>query len=730
MSRSFENVFLGGSNSSKVTGLLKVAEAGLGWKNSLNGNIVKLAPVDIQKVSWQRCARDYQLRVQKKDGTVIKFDGLQKEAYDIMAPIMKIHWHKNLERRETSVRGWNWGAIEFQGNQMAFNVANHPAFEVPLSEVANTNAPSKNEVLVEFATPEVTNGDAKRKGASEDALVEVRFFVPGASKQDQATVNEKGVKIFKDADASSNDTADGDENGEEADGEEFVLDEEGDVVSSAMLLVATIREKADVDLAHGEPVASFENQLCLTPRGRFDVELHLDFFRLRGKSHDYKVMYSSIHLLSLLPKPDDMHHMFVIGLDPPLRQGQTRYPFLVFQIARDEETTFDIAMEDDVYNDKYAGVLKKNYDGPIYEVLSEIMKGLTGKKITAPSDSFSSAHAQSGIKCAHKANEAFLYPLERSILSIPKPPIFISHAEISAVTFSRVDQTGGSNALKTFEIKFNLREGQEHTFGSVAREEYEPLERFFRSKKLKVINDLGGTVPGSYREDSDGASDGEGVSRKRVRQETGAGYDDEDEDSSEDEDFAPEQESDVAEEFDENYGSGSDAEDGDAEPSRKKTAELSEGEGSGDDEKQKAEPVKTKSKSSYSKEPAKKKAKKEKKDGPKRGQTSFLYFSKDKRSEILAEFPGLALPEVSKKLGEAWKAVSPEEKAKYEDMAKADKERYEKEKEDWPVAAEGSSSKKSSAKQKASGSKRAAAASPGESSGKFKSEEFVESDSD
>ena len=256
---------------------------------------------------------------------------------------MKNQWHKTLERKETSVRGWNWGAIEFQGNQMGFNVANHPAFEVPLSEVANTNVPTKNEVLVEFATPEVAEGDSKRKAYSEDALVEVRFFVPGVSTQDQATVNEKGVKVFKDADAEATSPNGVDDNGEEKDA---VLDEEGDVVSSAALLMATIKEKADVGVAHGEPVASFENILCLTPRGRFDVEFHLDFFRLRGKSHDYKVMYSSIHLLSLLPKPDDMHHMFVIGLDPPLRQGQTRYPFLVFQIARDEETTFDIVMEE------------------------------------------------------------------------------------------------------------------------------------------------------------------------------------------------------------------------------------------------------------------------------------------------------------------------------------------------------------------------------------------------
>jgi len=37
--------------------------------------------------------------------------------------------------------------------------------------------------------------------------------------------------------------------------------------------------------------------------------------------------------------------MFVVGLDPPIRQGQTRYPFLVFQFARDEE--IDITLQID-----------------------------------------------------------------------------------------------------------------------------------------------------------------------------------------------------------------------------------------------------------------------------------------------------------------------------------------------------------------------------------------------
>ena len=74
--------------------------------------------------------------------------------------------------------------------------------------------------------------------------------------------------------------------------------------------------------------------------------MHPGFFRLRGKSHDYKVNYTSIFKMFLLPKPDDTHYSFIIGLDPPLRQGQTRYPFLVFQFEREEEIECELNMDE------------------------------------------------------------------------------------------------------------------------------------------------------------------------------------------------------------------------------------------------------------------------------------------------------------------------------------------------------------------------------------------------
>ena len=65
-------------------------------------------------------------------------------------------------------------------------------------------------------------------------------------------------------------------------------------------------------------------------------------FRLRGKTYDYKIQYESIKKFMLLP--DDLHTLITIGLDPPLRQGQTRYPFLVMQFKREEEIIIDLNM--------------------------------------------------------------------------------------------------------------------------------------------------------------------------------------------------------------------------------------------------------------------------------------------------------------------------------------------------------------------------------------------------
>ena len=53
---------------------------------------------------------------------------------------------------------------------------------------------------------------------------------------------------------------------------------------------------------------------------------------MHGKTYDFKIPYEMVSRIFMLPKPDQTNMFTVLALDPPLRQGNLRYPFLVMQV--------------------------------------------------------------------------------------------------------------------------------------------------------------------------------------------------------------------------------------------------------------------------------------------------------------------------------------------------------------------------------------------------------------
>lgn len=68
-------------------------------------------------------------------------------------------------------------------------------------------------------------------------------------------------------------------------------------------------------------------------------------------------------------------------------------------------------------------------------------------------------------------------------------------------------------------------------------------------------------------------------------------------------------------------------------------------------------------------------------NAPKRPLSAFIFFSKEKREEIIKKNPELKskLAEVGKMVGEAWGKLSEAQKKPYETKAVQDKARYERE---------------------------------------------------
>merc|ERR1712038_247356 len=62
---------------------------------------------------------------------------------------------------------------------------------------------------------------------------------------------------------------------------------------------------------------------------------------------------------------------------------------------------------------------------------------------------------------------------------------------------------------------------------------------------------------------------------------------------------------------------------------------------------------------------------------PKRASGAYVFFTNEMRPMVMKQFPGIKFVEMGRILGERWRALTPEEKARYEKLAQQDKVRFQ-----------------------------------------------------
>ncbi|XP_054800044.1 FACT complex subunit SSRP1 [Prosopis cineraria] len=615
----FNNIALGGRGGTNP-GQMKIYSGGILWKRQGGGKAIEVDKADIMGVTWMKVPRTNQLGVRIKDGLFYKFTGFRDQDVASLTSFFQNTCGITPEEKQLSVSGRNWGEVDLNGNMLTFMVGSKQAFEVSLADVSQTQLQGKNDVILEFHVDDTTGANEK------DSLMEISFHIPNSNTQFVGDENRPPAQVFRDK----------------------------------------IMSMADVGAGGEDAVVTFEGIAILTPRGRYSVELHLSFLRLQGQANDFKIQYSSVVRLFLLPKSNQPHTFVVISLDPPIRKGQTLYPHIVMQFETDYVVQSTLSMGEDLYNSKYKDKLELSYKGLIHEVFTTILRGLSGAKVTKPGK-FRSCQDGYAVKSSLKAEDGILYPLEKSFFFLPKPPTLILHEEIDYVEFER--HTAGGSNMHYFDLLIRLKTEQEHLFRNIQRNEYHNLFDFISSKGLKIMN-LGGVqatdgVAAVLQEDDDDAVD---PHLERIKNAAGG-----DESDEEDEDF-------VADEDD----SGSPTDD-----SGEDESDASEGGG-------KEKPAKKESKKELSSkastskkkpkdgdEDGKKKKQKKKKDpnAPKRALSGFMFFSQMERENLKKSNPGISFTDVGRVLGEKWKKKIryADEKEPYEAKARADKKRYKDE---------------------------------------------------
>ncbi|XAR51771.1 hypothetical protein NMG60_11006503 [Bertholletia excelsa] len=612
---SFNNISLGGRGGTNP-GQLRVHPGGILWKKLGGGKAVEVDKADVLRLTWMKVPRTNQLGVRTKDGLYYKFTGFRDQDVATLTNYFQNTCGLTTEEKQLSVSGKNWGEVDLNGNMLTFMVGSKQAFEVSLADVSQTQLQGKNDVMLEFHVDDTTGANEK------DSLMEISFHIPNSNTQFVGDENRPPAQVFRDK----------------------------------------IVSMADVGAGGEEAVVTFEGIAILTPRGRYNVELHLSFLRLQGQANDFKIQYSSVVRLFLLPKSNQPHTFVVVTLDPPIRKGQTLYPHIVLQFETDYVVESTLSMNEDLLNTKYKDKLESTYKGLIHEVFTLILRGLSGAKVTRPGK-FRSCQDGYAVKSSLKAEDGVLYPLEKSFFFLPKPPTLILHEEIDYVEFER-HAAGGSN-MQYFDLLIRLKTEQEHLFRNIQRNEYHNLFDFISGKGLKIMN-LGDVrtdgVAAVLQDDEDDAVD---PHLERIKNEAGGESDEEDEDFVADKDDGGSPTDDSSEEESDASESGHEKE----KPAKKESKKESKASSSRGKSKDGDEDVSKKRKQKKKKDP----------NAPKRAMSGFMFFSISERENIKKSNPGISFTEVGRVLGDKWKRMSAEEKEPYEAKARADKKRYKDE---------------------------------------------------
>eukprot|EP00834_Sanchytrium_tribonematis_P001041 NODE_22_length_42145_cov_1.310612.p15 type:complete len:343 gc:universal NODE_22_length_42145_cov_1.310612:39496-40524(+) len=323
-SKEYSNIYCYSADDfpSTESGVLRITQAGIGWKGQ---SVIAVATAEITKTQWMRAFRGYQLRVYcktdpfKAKSPFIKLDGFDRNDFDELSASIKSLYKINLEVKEWNVKGQNWGKAELTGSHLNF-VWNKPIFEIPYGCISNANLANKNEVAMDIEPCE-----------HGDQLVDIRFYVPGVTA-------------------------------------------ENDETTAAEFLCNSVKQKADLQAVSGKSIVSFKELPFLTPRGRYEMDVYEDFIRLRGKTYDFKIEFKNIVKLFSLQKPDDNNHLVILALDPPVSQGQTRYPFLVMNFSNEDEEEIEVNAEPD-FKKRYN--LPNKYENPLYFTITDAISKMS-----------------------------------------------------------------------------------------------------------------------------------------------------------------------------------------------------------------------------------------------------------------------------------------------------------------------------------------------------------------
>jgi structure-specific recognition protein 1 len=369
---------------------------------------------------------------------------------------------------------------EIREHGMRLKYKEKKVFDIDFEKVSNVNVIRNDLVL------EMNSDDVRKHGLS---LAEVRFFVPNRQKEGES--------------------------------------------SSADLLRQEIKQYIKDDENLQEKIYEFSELPFLVPRGKYDLAVYPNFFKLHGHTYNYNIKYANINKCFLLPMPDKTNLVFVMGYKKPILQGRTHYNYMLIQFNLKHEANVDAFIQgaklktyDENLLDKYSGIL--------YEAFTSVFQIISKNPIILPDPDFKTSKDTNGIPCSVKAHQGVLFILKKSLMYLHKPSIY--HFKYSNILTIYLHRFNDGTISKGFDIEIDTKKGQKVLFSNIPMSESDNLIEMLKSNNVKV--EKANVNEDMSQDDYD--DELEGISQDKEEERINDGFVQSDGESSEDDDFDPE----------------------------------------------------------------------------------------------------------------------------------------------------------------------------------------------
>ena len=189
------------------------------------------------------------------------------------------------------------------------------------------------------------------------------------------------------------------------------------------------------------------------------------------------INYKNIIRAFWLELPDHSTGCFVIGFDKPLIQGQTDYKYTIIQFKKNEDIEVEMGPRYDEIP-KINENISRTLVGPFFEKFTEIFKVFTGIGVVTPGD-FKNSKGDACLPCSVGAKSGYLYLLNKSLIFILRPVIYVKYDEVAKAVFHRV--TSGHTA-RGFDLEILTKAGTSYSYSGLDKADFDPVLKFMKER--------------------------------------------------------------------------------------------------------------------------------------------------------------------------------------------------------------------------------------------------------